>query len=83
MLYNLLTNAIKFTRQGIIKIKGTVRREYIHSEKYVLEITVEDKGIGMSEDEIAGVFDGFYKTKNQVSQSMNPYGNGIGLSFCK
>ena len=83
MLYNLLTNAIKFTRQGIIKIKGQVRREYIYSDKYVLEITVEDKGIGMSEDEIVGVFNGLYKTKNQASKSMNPYGNGIGLSFCK
>ena len=79
----MLTNAIKFTRKGIIQIKGKVQREYIYSDKYVLQITVEDKGIGMSADEAASVFGGFYKTKNQESKSMNPYGNGIGLSFCK
>ena len=60
VLYNLLTNAVKFTRQGMIKVKGQVRTENVYSEKYMLEVTVEDRGIGMSADEAASVFDGFY-----------------------
>ena len=49
----------------------------------MLEVTIKDEGIGMSADEAASVFDGFYQTKNQESKRMNLYGNGIGLSFCK
>ena len=48
-----------------------------------MTVAVSDEGIGMKEDEVNRVFDGFLSRRNQLSQSLNPYGNGIGLSFCK
>ena len=49
----------------------------------MLEVVVADEGIGMSDDEASNVFEGFLVTRNHESKSLNPYGNGIGLSFCK
>ena len=40
VLYNLMTNAIKFTRVGTIFIKGTVKP--IREEELLLEVTVTD-----------------------------------------
>ena len=37
----------------------------------------------MSEDEVRNVFNGKLDTRNIESRRLNPYGNGIGLSFCK
>ena len=52
-------------------------------DQLVLEVSVIDEGIGMSSDEASKVFDGFLKTRNSESKSLNPYGNGIGMSLCK
>ena len=49
----------------------------------ILEVSVNDEGIGMSEYDQNRVFQNFFKTRNTESKSMNPYGNGIGLSLCK
>ena len=49
----------------------------------ILEVSVNDEGIGMSEYDQNRVFENFYKTRNTQSRSMNPYGNGFGLSLCK
>lgn len=49
----------------------------------MLELKVRDEGIGMSAEEANQVFDGFQVTRNAESKRLNPYGNGIGLAFCK
>ena len=49
----------------------------------VLIVTVTDDGIGMSSEDVAKVFDGLRGTRNETNQRLNPYGNGIGLVFCK
>ena len=53
------------------------------SEDLMLVVSVADQGIGMSNDEASKVFDGCHATRNLESKNLNPYGNGIGLSFCK
>ena len=63
VLYNLLTNAIKFTRQGTIIVAAKVL-----PCKKLLSVKVIDQGIGMSEDEARRVFDGNHKTKNKESR---------------
>ena len=78
VLYNLLTNAIKFTRQGMITVYGKYSRT-----EHMVEISVTDEGIGMSQDEANRVFEGSLKTGNDESKKLNPYSNGIGLSICK
>ena len=54
-----------------------------NSTELQIEVSVTDEGIGISEEDQTRVFQGFLRTKNQESKSMNQYGNGIGLSFCK
>ena len=49
----------------------------------LLEVSVKDRGIGMTSEEANRVFEGFTGSLNNESRMMNPYGNGIGLAFCK
>ena len=44
---------------------------------------IADEGIGMSQEEVRNIFNGKLDTRNIESRRLNPYGNGIGLSFCK
>ena len=83
VLYNLLSNAIKFTRKGEITVSGKVTPKEGDPSLLVLTVSVEDEGIGMADEEIDRVFEGLKESNNQVNRTLNPYSNGIGLSFCK
>ena len=80
VLYNLLSNAIKFTRQGMITVQAKV---ISGSCGALLQVSVKDTGIGIPEDQLPKIFDGISLNKNPMSKKLNPYGNGIGLLFCK
>ena len=83
VLHNLLSNAIKFTRKGKIRIKGKVKPKENDPNQLVLTVSVADEGIGLSREDAARVFDGLIENKDPTSRQLNPYGNGIGLAFCK
>ena len=92
MLYNLISNAVKFTKRGSIVITGevirrrsgpAVSRPEVDDQEFELKINVADNGIGISEEDISQVFTPFFKTHHRTSKTLNPYGNGIGLSLCK
>lgn len=70
---NLLTNSIKFTDVG-----GTLRvqMEDIGDE---VQVRVQDTGIGISPEELARVFERFYK--GDKSRNRNRSGTGLGLSI--
>lgn len=72
---NIISNAIKYSPQG-----GEVSLTYRHSE---LEhtITVIDKGIGIPDDEVQKVFNGFYRASNARESKIN--GSGLGLFLVK
>lgn len=72
-IYNLLTNAYKFTESG-----GTVTISYqmVGAE---LVIAVQDTGIGIAPDDQARVFDAYYRGNN----ALNTAGEGIGLYIVK
>ncbi len=74
ILYNLISNAIKYTANG-----GNV---IIHSREQMdhLLIKVKDDGSGISEERLPYIFDRFYSIK---SQSSSIQGTGIGLAFTK
>ena len=76
----MLSNAIKFTRQGVITIQAKV---ISGTSGALIQVSVKDTGIGIPEDELPKIFDGISLNKNPLSKRMNPYGNGIGLLFCK
>lgn len=74
LLYNLLSNAFKFTPpQGeiVLRIASTA---YDAKE---LEIQVTDTGKGIAEADISRLFEPFYQAENHTN------GTGLGLSLCK
>jgi len=71
VLMNLITNSIKFTQQGYIKLG------YDTGRKKDILFYVEDSGIGISRDDITRIFNRFVKL-NSFAQ-----GTGLGLSICK
>ena len=74
IIYNLLSNAFKFTRDG-----GTIVI-VLHADeaKGLIEISVRDSGSGIPAGEQAKIFDRFYQTEESGG-----YGTGIGLSLTK
>ena len=78
-----MTNAIKFTRKGSIFVQARVEPDIRNADLLMLIVSVTDQGVGMDSEEAAKVFDGCFDNRSPLSKSLNPYGNGIGLSFCK
>ncbi|MEN6636919.1 MAG: HAMP domain-containing sensor histidine kinase, partial [Clostridiaceae bacterium] len=72
-IYNLLTNAYKFTESG-----GTVTVSYQMAGAELM-ITVQDTGVGIALEDQPRVFDAYYRGSN----SLNIVGDGIGLHIVK
>ena len=75
IVYNLLSNAIKFTPDG--GAFGLRARQTGPS----IEIEVWDKGIGISSENLAKVFDGFFRVDTPYSRVTE--GTGLGLALSK
>lgn len=76
VLINLFSNAIKFSNNE----KGQVSVFTIKSDNKV-EITVEDNGKGIDENDLLSIFDKFYQSNNQTI--LKPVGSGLGLAISK
>ncbi|MCP4152261.1 MAG: HAMP domain-containing protein, partial [bacterium] len=81
ILLNLIGNAVKFTEVGYIKV--SVRKSFFREDIKCLNliITVEDTGIGISEDQKEKIFEAFLQ---HDGQEMRKYGGtGLGLAITK
>lgn len=78
ILMNLLSNAVKFTPSGG-KVHLDVRQVNIHNGKVHLSFTVQDTGIGMSEEYCKRIFRPF--EQENASIALNYGGTGLGLSI--
>lgn len=76
ILFNLLTNAFKFTPEG-----GTVTLAVRNIDNKVVEIKVSDTGIGIAEDKLELIFERFYQ--NKMPENIMNQGSGIGLSISR
>ncbi|MGZ5080495.1 MAG: ATP-binding protein [Usitatibacter sp.] len=79
ILNNFVSNAIKFTDKG----KITVRAEFVErrGEEEVVRFTVNDTGIGVSEEEMSRLFQPF--TQAGAGSDRRQGGTGLGLSICR
>jgi Signal transduction histidine kinase len=75
VLNNLLTNAIKYNREG-----GSVR-VLLGRHEDVYEIAVHDTGFGLSRDDAAKLFNDFVRIKNAKTRGIE--GSGLGLATVK
>jgi len=75
VLLNLLNNAIKFTNIGYVHFR--VRTFRARGGEAELEFVVEDTGIGMSEEQIANLFQPFTQADGSTSRKYG--GTGLGL----
>lgn len=70
---NLMTNALKFTRHGEIRLTLAARQQ--------LELTVSDSGSGIPADEQQKLFDPWYQAPS--GRSVSVQGSGLGLFICR
>ncbi|MBM2852611.1 MAG: histidine kinase [Candidatus Nitrosotenuis sp.] len=75
VLRNIINNSIKFTENGIIKI-----RTFVNKKSDELLVTISDTGLGIPEEVLPNIF-GKFVTKGHESE--NQGGNGLGLFLCK
>lgn len=74
MISNLLDNAIKYTDSG-----GTVRVSLAGTPDRMIQIRVEDTGIGISDADRLHIFERFYRCDQSRSRS----GTGLGLTLAR
>ncbi len=76
ILLNILGNAIKFTHKGSISLNVSVQ-EVIDKDNVILNFTITDTGIGLSEEQAKRLFQPF--TQADTSTSRRFGGTGLGL----
>lgn len=79
ILTNLLSNAVKFTDDGEVLLQ--VRHLESSEQSVLLEFSVKDSGIGITEEQRARLFAPF--TQADATMSRRYGGTGLGLAICK
>jgi signal transduction histidine kinase/DNA-binding response OmpR family regulator/ligand-binding sensor domain-containing protein len=79
ILYNLLSNAFKFTPKGK-SIKINIETENIGDEPHAI-IKIIDYGIGIPEEELKSIFERYYQSRNESISYEK--GSGLGLAYVK
>jgi two-component system sensor histidine kinase RpfC len=83
ILINLISNAIKFTKQGQIEI--TVEKShYLHNDiknKINISFKVTDTGIGITEEEVSRIFNVFTQADDSITRRYG--GSGLGTTISK
>ena len=77
VLINLLNNAVKFTKDGAVKL--VVKQLFLNDKVQKLRFEIADTGIGISEDKIGNLFKAF--EQGDASITRNYGGTGLGLTI--
>ncbi|CAI7605483.1 unnamed protein product [Penicillium pancosmium] len=81
IIQNLVSNAVKFTENGYIRITTTYSVDENQPESLIVSCQVVDSGIGISDDAVNTLFTPF--TRSADSATKRYQGTGLGLSICK
>lgn len=79
VLVNLINNAMKFTEKGHVKLKVKLLRQF--DSKAYIRFSIEDTGIGISEDKLETIFDSFTQASSDTTRKYG--GTGLGLTIVK
>ena len=77
MLLNYLSNAVSFTQHGTIALVGSVLEQT--ASDVLVKFEVHDTGIGLSPDQMAGLFNTFQQADDATRQHHG--GTGLGLAI--
>lgn len=80
ILSNLISNAIKFTQQGQIRI-SLQAEDSLNEQQIRLQVVIQDSGIGISPEDQARLFEPFAQADN--SGQLARTGAGLGLVICR
>jgi len=79
VLSNLVSNSIKFTKEGEIVVRVALESEGVQDLK--LKCSVSDTGIGISQDKLSGLFESFTQADSSTTRKYG--GSGLGLAIVK
>jgi len=78
-LTNLVSNALKFTEKGYVKLKVRLVRQ--NQAQCLLRFSVEDTGIGIAPDKLDDIFESFTQASPDTARKYG--GTGLGLAIAK
>ena len=74
---NLLTNAVKYTQKGGVKLYATYEKQ--EEDRIMLTISVQDTGIGIREEDMGGLFEAFQRLDEDKNRNIE--GTGLGMNI--
>jgi signal transduction histidine kinase/CheY-like chemotaxis protein len=77
ILNNILSNALKFTEKGFVKLKASVINKA--DGKITVHFSIQDTGIGIAPEDQQRIFDSFWQASNHSSRRFG--GTGLGLTI--
>ncbi len=80
VILNLTNNAIKFTERGYVQLSFAVEAD-LQQDSILFKASVEDTGIGMTEQQLSRIFNSFTQADGGTSRKYG--GTGLGLSIVK
>jgi len=78
LIFNLLTNACKYTQKGHIDFEVKGKRE---GSKYMMIIKISDTGIGIRKENLSRIFERFERFDPEINKSIE--GTGLGLAIVR
>ncbi|ANF95243.1 MHYT domain-containing protein [Paenibacillus bovis] len=84
VLINLISNAVKFTFEGGIRMgvhAAPAASDAAEEPVWQFNFTVQDTGIGISEEDQQRLFQPFYQIDSKINRTYE--GTGLGLAICK
>ncbi len=79
ILNNLISNAVKFTKKGWIKLEITLSRD--ERTHVAINFSIEDSGIGITKEKLDVIFDSFTQVNSENTRKYG--GTGLGLTITK
>lgn len=79
IIINLVSNALKFTNRGEIKVRVAIESE--DEDKIRIQFSVKDTGIGIAQEKIEKIFENFQQASSSTTRLYG--GTGLGLAIVK